>query len=101
MAEGTSKRLDERTAAEARGGSSPEWGEHGALPLELSVRLAEGRARLGELRDLSAGVLVSLETAVGEPFRLLAEGAVIGAGEIVELRGRLALRLSRLGRDGA
>lgn len=73
--------------------------EFGALPIALSARIARGRARLGELRELAPGRIVPLATPLGEPCRLVAEGAVIGAGEIVEVRGQLALRVTRLGRD--
>lgn len=68
-----------------------------ALPLRLSARLAAGSAPLAELRAIEAGSLVSLETPVGEPSYLIAEGAVIGRGEIVEIRGQLAFRVTRLG----
>jgi flagellar motor switch/type III secretory pathway protein FliN len=67
------------------------------LPLTLSARLAIGRAKLGLLRYLETGDVVPLETHVGEPSLLIAEGTPIGAGEVVEIRGRLCLRVTRLG----
>lgn len=69
----------------------------GSLPLRLSARLAAGSAPLADLRAIEAGSLVHLETPVGEPSYLTAEGAVIGRGEIVEIRGQLAFRITRLG----
>ena len=44
---------------------------------------------------------MELDTEVGEPARLVANGVEIGAGEIVEVEGRLALRVTRLGRESA
>jgi len=73
--------------------------ELGALPIALSARIAAGRASLAELRELAPGQVLPLETPIGEPCRLIAEGAVIGAGEIIEVKGQLALRVTRLGRD--
>ena len=67
------------------------------LPLRLSARLAAGSAPLADLRTIEAGSLVNLETPVGEPSYLIAEGAVIGRGEIVEIRGQLAFRVTKLG----
>lgn len=71
------------------------------MSLTLDARLAEGRAEVGALRDLREGSLVELDTEVGEPARLLANGVEIGKGEIVEVEGRLALRVTRLGRSDA
>jgi type III secretion protein Q len=73
--------------------------EFGTLPIALSTRIAVGRANLAELRDLAPGQVLPLETPVGESCRLIADGAVIGAGELVEVKGQLALRVTRLGRD--
>jgi len=73
--------------------------EFGARPTALSARIAAGRASLAELRDLAPGQVLPLETPIGEPCQLIAEGAVIGAGEIIEVKGQLALRVTRLGRD--
>lgn len=69
------------------------------LPLTLSARLAEGHVRIGALRSLVPGTVIDLATPVGEPSRLVADGVVIAAGEVVEIQGHLALRLTRLGED--
>ena len=70
-----------------------------SLPLTLSARLAAGSVRIGQLRAIGAGSVIPLETPVGEPSRLVAEGVVVASGEIVEIQGQLALRLTRLGQD--
>ncbi len=77
----------------------PDFGRDGfqALPLTLSARLACGETPLSELRLLEAGSVVALETQVGEPAELIAEGRQIGAGEIVEIKGVLSFRITRLG----
>lgn len=80
-------------------GSTIDWNrrEFRDLPVQISARIATGTTLLGTLRQLSSGDIVPMETQVGEPSQLTAEGTAIGAGEIVEVGGRLCLRLTRLG----
>ncbi|GAB4224169.1 MAG: hypothetical protein Kow0062_25430 [Acidobacteriota bacterium] len=73
--------------------------ELAALPMTLSVRLARGRVPIGDLRRLAPGTVVRLETELGEPALLLAEGCPIGRGELAERRGELALRVAAFGAD--
>ena len=87
-------------AANASAGRPWERPVFQVLPLTLSARLASGSVRIGALRALGAGTVVPLDTPVGEPSRLVADGVVIAAGEVVEIQGHLALRLTRLGEDG-
>lgn len=68
-----------------------------SLPLTISARLAEGRAPLAEIREIQPGMVLPLETPVGDSAQLVAEGVSIGRGEIVELKGKLAFRVTRLG----
>jgi flagellar motor switch/type III secretory pathway protein FliN len=56
---------------------------------------------LGTLRTVNIGSVVPLETPVGAPTRLIADGEPIASGEIVDIQGRLALRITHLGRDDA
>lgn len=68
------------------------------LPLKLSARMASGSSTLAELRELLAqGSLIPLETRLGEPAQLLANGQPIATGELVVLQGRMSFRLTRLG----
>lgn|GEM_PF-5448217 len=76
--------------------SRPEFQE---LPLELSALLAKGVGSLGEIRDLEVGSQIPLDTQVGDPAWLVAGGQAIAAGEVVEVQGRLAFRVTRLGED--
>ena len=104
MAETQAARRDEKAAAgPASSGATHAASfvrrEFDALPIALSARIAAGRASLAELRNLAPGQVLTLDTPIGEPCRLIAEGTVIGAGEIVEVKGQLALRVTRLGRD--
>jgi flagellar motor switch/type III secretory pathway protein FliN len=71
-----------------------------SLPLTVSARLAEGEVPLAQIRDLSPGQVVPLDTPVGESSQLIAEGITIGHGEIVEIQGKLSFRVTRLG-EGA
>lgn len=68
------------------------------IPLALSAQLATGSAGLGQLlKQLKPGELISLETPLGEPAYLLANGARIAAGEIVAVEGKLQFRVTHLG----
>ena len=70
-----------------------------ALPLALSARIARGAVSLGALRTVDVGSVVVLDTPVGSPTQLVAGGEPIASGEIVDIRGRLALRITHLGDD--
>ncbi len=72
------------------------------IPLSLSTRIARGVATLRAVREAREGTLFLLETPIGEPAELITEGAVLGRGEIVEIKHRLWLRLTSLGerKDG-
>ncbi len=72
--------------------------EFATLPMKLAARLASGAATLAELRALEPGTVLNLETQVGEPSILIANGEPVGQGEIVEIKGKLAFRVTRLGK---
>ncbi|MDH3285074.1 MAG: FliM/FliN family flagellar motor C-terminal domain-containing protein [Acidobacteriota bacterium] len=93
-----------RRAEVSRDGTPPDddpfaRAEFKSLPLALSVRLADGSLLFGELTRLAAGSVIPLDTPVGEPSRLLAGDRPIAIGELVEIRGRLEFRVTRLGVD--
>lgn len=67
------------------------------LPLVISARIATGRATVGALRDLGSGDVVPLDTPIGDPSLLVIAGVPVASGEIVEVKGQLALRVTRLG----
>ncbi len=68
------------------------------VPHTLTVRLAKGSRTVGDLVRLEPGDLVPLATPVGEPSLLLAGGAVIASGELVEIKGKLEFRVTSVGR---
>ncbi|RMG46419.1 MAG: FliM/FliN family flagellar motor switch protein [Acidobacteria bacterium] len=96
---------ESRSAAEARSDEAParrpryEREEFHRLPLDISARIAVGSARLGDLLRLQPGAVVPTETPVGEPSRLIVEGIAVGRGELVEIKGRIAFRVTSLGSD--
>ncbi len=71
--------------------------EFDSVPLTLTARLAEGSLLFGELADLSGGSVLPLDTPIGEPSQLLAGDTPIAIGELVEIKGRLEFRVTRLG----
>ncbi len=56
--------------------------------------------RAGEVQDLAPGVLLPVERSAGEVIEILANGRCIGAGELVKIGDKLAVRVTRLSSDG-
>lgn len=64
--------------------------------LRLEVRVGTAEMTLRELGDLSPGQILELDRDVGERVDLLADGEPVGAGELVDVEGRLGVRIDRL-----
>ncbi|WP_163850657.1 type III secretion system cytoplasmic ring protein SctQ [Pseudooceanicola aestuarii] len=67
------------------------------LPVQVSVVLDDRQMSLAELQALTPGALVPLGDSTaepGKPVRLLANGRTIGAGNLVEIDGTLAVRIA-------
>ncbi len=71
-----------------------------ALPddahVELTVTAGGVRLSLRELGELAVGSIVPLARPLSGPFELRAAGAVIGAGELVNIEGELGVRVIRI-----
>lgn len=72
-----------------------------SLPLELTIRLAEGSARVGDVAEWSPGEVVPLTTSVGTPACLVCGDRIVARGELVAGRSGIALRLTELGNGRA
>ena len=66
-----------------------------ALPLQVHVILGEKEFTLAEVQSLSPGTIVELETGKSDPVRLMVNGKILGDGELVDVEGRLAVRVLR------
>jgi flagellar motor switch/type III secretory pathway protein FliN/pSer/pThr/pTyr-binding forkhead associated (FHA) protein len=71
--------------------SKPEIAQ---LPLRLQVILGEKELTLSEVQVLSPGSVVELDSVKPESVRLMVNGKVIGEGELVEVEGKIAVRVS-------
>ncbi len=70
----------------------------GVDDLEVELRLEVGRKLMtvGELRSLGIGAIVTLETTLERPVSIYANRHFIGTGELVEVEGRLGVRIMEM-----
>lgn len=78
-----------------------EEGDEGAAALEgllltLRVELAARRISLEELSRLRAGQILELGCRATDPVELVADGRPVATGELVDIEGRLGVRVTRL-----
>ncbi len=66
------------------------------LPLKIVFDLGDIEMTLAELRGLVPGQAIDLAREPGSAVRLTVNGVRIGAGEIVEIGGRLGVRITEL-----
>ncbi len=73
---------------------SPLWNPLDELPVELEVVVAHKRLTLAEIRALGEGSVVELDRAPNAPVELWANGVHAGRGELVEVDGRLGVKVT-------
>jgi flagellar motor switch protein FliN/FliY len=87
------------------GGGIPSEGgsENGAdlrrlsdVLMELSVEIGRTRMTVGEMLQLRAGSIVTLERLAGEPVDLLVNGTSIARGEVVIVDEQFGLRVTEI-----
>ncbi len=66
-----------------------------SLPLQLHVVVGEREFTLAEIQSLSPGTVVELGTDRSDPVRLMINGKILGEGELVEVEGKLGVRVLR------
>ena len=64
------------------------------IPIRLTVELGQTSMSINELLTLSHGSVVELKEAAGEPLRILANGKLIGYGEVVSLNEKYGVRIT-------
>jgi flagellar motor switch/type III secretory pathway protein FliN len=62
----------------------------------ISVELPAGRISLEELSRLRVGQVLELGCRASDPVELVADGRRVAAGELVDIEGRLGVRITRL-----
>jgi type III secretion system YscQ/HrcQ family protein len=64
------------------------------LPIRLEVILDQVDLKLTELRSLTAGSILELDRAQAGSVQLAANGTLIGLGELVNIEGRMGVRVT-------
>lgn len=67
-----------------------------AVPVELTLELARTQATVGELSAWRVGEVIEFPTRIGEAVTLRAGGAPFAVGELVEVDGCVAARITEL-----
>lgn len=91
---------DSSTAGEAAGDPA-ETAEGRAdidsLEVEVTAQVGRMAMTLGQLRRLGAGQVVEFPTSVENPARLTVGGKVVATGELVDVGGRVGVRIVEMG----
>ena len=72
------------------------------VPIRLSFVIQDHTVSLSDLQDLRKGAVLPFPLAepdLGQPVRILANGRAIGAGNLIEIDGQSAVRISRIATD--
>jgi type III secretion protein Q len=72
------------------GGAAPDLT---GLPVRMHAIIGEKEITLGEANLMVAGAIVELEGAKSDPVRIALNGKIAGYGELVEVGGKLGLRI--------
>lgn len=78
----------------------------GSLPLErfsdvqvdIAVEIGRVTMSIGDLLNLGHGSVVELNRALSEPVSVMAQGVLIGSGEVVVVDDRFAVRITEIAR---
>ena len=65
-----------------------------ALPVRVHIVLSQLEMSLAELNQLRPGSIVELDREKSESVQLAVNGKIAGTGELVEIEGRLGVRIS-------
>jgi flagellar motor switch/type III secretory pathway protein FliN len=76
--------------------SGAEAGLLDNLLLTVRVELPARRISLEELTRLRAGQILELDCRATDPVELVADGRRVATGELVDIEGRLGVRVTRL-----
>jgi len=71
------------------------------VELALTLRFGSRQLSLGDILDLSPGVVIDLDRQVAEPVDVLLDGRIVARGEVVVMEGNYGLRVTEVGPGGA
>lgn len=66
------------------------------IPVPLTVVMGRKRVTVKDLLELRSGQVVEMEQRLGEPVEIVAAGKVIAKGELVDVEGKLGVRVLQL-----
>jgi flagellar motor switch protein FliM len=89
-------RLQMEDESELNAGPDAEAGLLDNLLLTVRVELPARRISLEELTRLRAGQILELDCRATDPVELVADGRRVATGELVDIEGRLGVRVTRL-----
>jgi type III secretion protein Q len=72
-----------------------------AIPVRLSFSLGVLSLTVGDISEIGMGSLLPLDRGVPPQVKIEANGLPIGAGELVDLDGKLAVEITEWPHDGA
>jgi flagellar motor switch protein FliN/FliY len=64
--------------------------------VDVQIELGRCQVSAEELDGLGAGSVVALDKGVGEPVEVFCDGRLVARGEVVELDGTFAVRITEL-----
>lgn len=79
-----------------QGAGAPEAAQEDQIPVRLCFDLGRLDMPLGEIRQLAAGSVIELPGTLDTPVSLTVGGRAIGTGELVDIQGRLGVRIVRI-----
>ena len=66
------------------------------IPLDITVELGRTNKKIKEILELGPGSVVELEKLAGEPVDILANGKIIGKGEVVVIDESFGVRITEI-----
>ena len=66
------------------------------LPVQLSFDLGEKTMTFNEVRQLQPGYILELSGSLPEIVQIRSQNRLIGSGELVEINGRVGVRILKL-----
>jgi flagellar motor switch/type III secretory pathway protein FliN/pSer/pThr/pTyr-binding forkhead associated (FHA) protein len=87
---GCLSRMENQPESGANGGATPDLA---GLPVRVHAIVGEKEMTLAEANLMVAGAIVELDGAKSDPVRIALNGKIAGFGELVEVSGKLGLRI--------
>lgn len=99
-----SHNVDLPEVSEAPGATSPNRSEQhgltlddlGDVELEISIELGRTEVLIEDLLKLREGSVVALDKLAGDPVDIVANGRLVGRGELLVVDGKFGVRLSEV-----